>query len=220
MSDQRQRNFEITWPLFGDAQGAPFPVDPHQTLVPYAPPSAELERLAAREDLPAENNEVFEREARRMRESLPPTAPEWMRAARGLADWLEQCVARGAITPMEQVIVARTWAAFALGGATEPTILRVARLVRRAHVAIRELPRDDKLHIALRSAAAVLHNGLPSGVRKRMPFERAVQVTRLLHDELDSWAAIVEGTSELLGWKDYARVHAASAIRAVLEKNP
>ncbi len=75
MSEQRQRNFEITWPLFGDAQGAPFPVDPHQTLVPYAPPSAELERLAAREDLPAENNEVFEREARRMRESLPPTAP-------------------------------------------------------------------------------------------------------------------------------------------------
>ncbi len=37
MADQRQRNFEITWPLFGDAQGAPFPVDPHQTLVPYAP---------------------------------------------------------------------------------------------------------------------------------------------------------------------------------------
>lgn len=219
MSDQRQRNLEITWPLFGEGRGAPFPADPHQTLVPYAPASSDLERLGSREDLPCENTDAYEREARRLRESLPPTAPEWMRAARSLSNWLEQCIARGAITPMEQVIVARTWAAFALGGATEPMILRVARLVRRAHVAIRELPRDDRLHIALRSAAAVLHNGLPSAVRERMPFERTVQVTQLLHDEIDSWAAIVEGTSELLGWKDYARVHAASAIRAVLEKN-
>jgi hypothetical protein len=29
----------------------------------------------------------------------------------------------------------------------------------------------------------------------------------------------VEGTTELLGWTDYARIHAASAIRAVLERS-
>lgn len=218
MSDQRQRNLEITWPLFGDAQGAPFPVDPQQTLTPFAPPSEELHRLGGSE-LPPETTEQVEREARKLRESLPPMAPEWMRAARALADWLDERIARGAVDPGEQAAIARTWAAFALGGATDPQILRVAHLVHRAHVAVRELPRDDRLQIALRAAASVLHSGLPTRVRSRMPLERTVHVVRLLHDELDSWAAIVEGTAELLGWKDYARVHAASVIRAVLEKN-
>ena len=27
-----------------------------------------------------------------------------------------------------------------------------------------------------------------------------------------------DGTAELLGWKDYARVHAASVVRAVIER--
>jgi hypothetical protein len=75
------------------------------------------------------------------------------------------------------------------------------------------------LQIALRAAASVLHSGLPVSVQKRMPLERVVHVTRLLHEEINSWAAIVEGTAELLGWKDYARVHAASVIRAAIEKN-
>ncbi len=217
MSEKR-RNFEITWPLFGDAQNSPFPVDPQQTFVPYAPPSAELERLEGAE-LPPETNEQVERDARKLKESLPPLAPEWMRAARALADWLEKRIAAGDVDTGEQAAIARTWAAFALGGATDPQILRVAHIVHRAHVAIRELPRDDRLHIALRSAASVLHIALPTRIRNRMPLERAVYLTRVLHDELDSWAAIVEGTAELLGWKDYARVHAASVIRAVLEKN-
>ena len=51
-----------------------------------------------------------------------------------------------------------------------------------------------------------------------MPLERAVHVVRRLRDEADAWAAIVEGTSELLGWNDYARTHAASVIRALLEQ--
>jgi hypothetical protein len=216
---ERQRNFEITWPLFGDAQREPFPVDPQQTLSPFAPPSEELARLAKGPELPPETSEQAERHARRLRESLPPMAPEWMRAARALADWLELRIARGMVDPSEQALIARTWAAFALGGATEPQILRVAHLVHRAHVAVRELPRDDRLPIALRAAASVLHSGLPTTVRKRMPLERAVYVMRVLHDEINNWAAIVEGTAELLGWKDYARIHAASAIRTVLEKN-
>jgi hypothetical protein len=219
MSDPpRQRNFEITWPLFGDAQGAPFPVDPRQTFTGYAPESADLNRLQE-EDLPPETTEQAEREARKLKESLPPMAPEWMRAARALADWLEKRIAQGMVDPAEQAAIARTWAAFALGGATDPQILRVAHLIHRAHLAVRELPRDDRLQLALRSAASVIHVGLPSRIIKRMPLERAVYVARMLYDELDSWAAIVEGTSELLGWKDYARVHAASVIRAVLEKS-
>jgi hypothetical protein len=219
MSGQRERNLEITWPLFGESQRQPFPVDPRQTLSPYAPPSEELARLADGSELPPETTEQVEREARRLRESLPPMAPEWMRAARALADWLEQRIARGTVNPGEQAAIARTWAAFALGGATEPQILRVAHLVHRAHVAVRELPRDDRLPLSLRAAASVLHSGLPTTVQKRMPLERVVYVMRLLHEEINSWAAIVEGVGELLGWKDYARIHAASVIRAVIENN-
>jgi hypothetical protein len=51
-----------------------------------------------------------------------------------------------------------------------------------------------------------------------MPLERTVEVVRALHAEQDPWAAMVEATSELLGWKDYARSHAASLLRAVIEK--
>jgi hypothetical protein len=51
-----------------------------------------------------------------------------------------------------------------------------------------------------------------------MPFERALYIVRKLHDEADHWVAIVDGTAELLGWKDYARVHAASVVRAVIER--
>src|SRR5687768_14389599 len=122
MSDERRRNFEITWPLFGDAQVAPFPIDPHQTLTSYAPESAQLDRLATHGDLAPDVAEQSEREARKLRESLPPMAPEWMRAARALADWLEARISRGSVSPAEQAAIARSWAAFALGGATEAQI--------------------------------------------------------------------------------------------------
>jgi hypothetical protein len=52
-----------------------------------------------------------------------------------------------------------------------------------------------------------------------MPFERIMLLIRELRNEADAWAAVVEGTSALLGWKDYARSHAAAVIRAVIEQN-
>ena len=60
---------------------------------------------------------------------------------------------------------------------------------------------------------------MPTSIRERMPFERALFVVRKLHDEADHWAAIVDGTGELLGWKDYGRMHAAAIIRAVIERD-
>jgi hypothetical protein len=108
MSEQRQRKLEITRPLFGDAPSRPLPVDPRQTLSHYAPPSEEIARLGSDEELPPETTEQVEREARNLRESLPPMAPEWMRAARALADWLELRIARGMVDPGEQAAIART----------------------------------------------------------------------------------------------------------------
>ena len=52
-----------------------------------------------------------------------------------------------------------------------------------------------------------------------MPVERAVQVVRKLRTEADAWTAVVEGATQLLGWNDYARMHAASVLRSVIERS-
>jgi hypothetical protein len=167
---------------------------------------------------PPDPSERIAREVRQMRESLPPGAPEWMQAARALADWLELRIKRGQVEPVEEAAIARSWAAFSLGGLTNQEILKIARVVQRAHAAIRETPRGAaELQVAIHACAGVLYGGLPRSVRERMPLERVVATVRRLREQADAWAAMVEGTSDIAGWKDYARIHAASVIRAVVE---
>ncbi len=215
MTDQKQRNLDITWPLFGDGQR--FPEDAQRTVRDFQPQAADLAALAVEQDAP-DSTERIEREVRRMRESLPPVAPEWMRAARALADWLETRIARGHVEAVDEAAIARTWAAYSLGGVTEPELVQIARVVQRAHAAIRERSPDaGDLQTAIHACAGVLYGGLPRSVRGRMPLERVVSTVRKLRDQADAWAALVEGTADLAGWKDYARIHAASVIRAVVE---
>lgn len=209
-----QRNLEITWPLFGDAQ--PFPADAQRTVADFEPPAADLAALKTSAE-PPDSTVRIEQEVRRMRESLPPTAPEWMRAARSLADWLEIRIKRGQIAPVEEAAIARTWAAFSLGGVTEQEVFKIARVVQRAHSAIRETRAIADLQIAVTACAGVLYGGLPRKVRERMPLERVVATVRKLYEEADGWAAIVEGVADIAGWKDYSRIHAASVLRTVIE---
>lgn len=208
-----------TWPLFDEGTPRRFPADPHSSLSSSSPGESELAELDRRDsfhDAPPS----LEKSARRARESLPPLAPEWMRAARALADWLEERIREGQVDTVDQAAIARTWAAYSLSGASEAHVLRVAHLVGRAHGAIRSTPRQQQnLQAAYNACAGVLHSSLPSEIRDRMPFERALFVVRKLHDEADHWAAIVDGTAELLGWKDYARVHAAEVLRAMVERS-
>ena len=207
-----------TWPLFDEGQPRPFPGDPQQTLSASSPGPSELAALDQRDEF-VDSPSSVEKVAHRARESLPPAAPEWMRAARALADWLEARIQSGSVDAVEQAAIARAWAAWSIGGASEAHILRVAHLVGRAHSAIRDTSRQSlQLQAAYQACAGVLHSSLPAAIRDRMPFERALYVARKLHDEADHWAAIVDGTAELLGWKDYARVHAASVVRAVIER--
>lgn len=213
----RRPAFEATWPLFSENAAPSFPTDPGLTVQKLAPPSADLAAFAGQPELPPETNRAS---AKKARGAASSQAPEWLRAAQELVTWLEQRIEHGTVAPIEQAAIARVWAAFCLGGANEAQILRVAHIVQRAHTAIRETPRAHQdLQAAFHAAAGVLHAGLPSAIQKRMPLERAVAVVRRLRDEADGWTAIVEGTTELLGWTDYARVHAASAIRAVLERS-
>ena len=208
-----------TWPLFDEGQPKKFSADPQQTLSSSSPAESELQALD-RQDEFTDTPDSKQKSARRARESLPPLAPEWMRAARALADWLEARIQRGSVDPVEQAAIARTWAAWSMSGASEAHILRVAHLVGRAHSAIRGTPRQaQELQAAYQACAGVLHSSLPTAFRERMPFERALFVVRKLHDEADHWVAIVDGASELLGWKDYARVHAASVLRAIIERS-
>jgi hypothetical protein len=215
------KNFAATWPLFGDAEAGSFPAHPATTLHQLAPPSSDLAALAGRAAPPSETFKQAERARKRLVSGSPePDEPEWRRAARALADWLDARIAQGSVEPVEQAAIARAWAAFCLGGVTEPQILRVAHIVQRAHAAIRESPRGHQdLQAAFHAAAGVLHAGLPTAIKARMPLERVVYVVRRLREEADAWTAIVQGTTELLGWTDYARVHAATAIRAVLERS-
>jgi hypothetical protein len=166
---------------------------------------------------PPDSTQRIQQEVRRLRESLPPAAPEWMRAARSLADWLEIRIKRGHVAPVEEAAIARTWAAFSLGGVTEQEIFKIARVVQRAHTAIRETRGVANLQIAITSCAGVLYASLPRTVRERMPMERVVVTVRRLHEQADGWAAIVEGVADVAGWKDYARIHGASVIRAIIE---
>ena len=209
-----------TWPLFDEGRPRPFSVHPEQTLSSSGPEASELSALEEQDqfnDRPAS----LQSAARGARESLPPLAPDWMRAARALSDWLEARIQSGSVNDVERAAIARTWATWSIGGVSESHVLRVAHLVGRAHSAIRDTPRQQDalaLQLAYQGCAGVLHGNLPTDVRERMPFERVVLLVRALHDEADHWAAIVDGTSELLGWKDYARVHAAAVLRGVIER--
>lgn len=139
-----------------------------------------------------------------------------MEAARTLSQALEGMIARGQATQLEQAAVARLHSTWTLGHVSEDHILRVAHLVARAHRAIRETQRQE-LEGAVRDCAGVLHAGLPSGVRKRVPMERLLYTVRALRETADPWVAVVEATAELVGWKDLGRFHAAALLRCILE---
>ncbi len=212
--DSPKRNLEITWPLFGESQ--PFPADPERTINEFEPQPAALAALKSSQE-PPDSTERIVREVRAMRESLPPGAPEWMQAARALADWPEIRIKRGQVAPVEEAAIARTWAAFSLGGITNQQLFKIARVVQRAHTAIRETRPGADLSAAINACAGVLYGGLPRLVRERMPLSRVVATVTKLHEQPDAWAAIAEGAADIAGWKDYARIHAASVIRAVVE---
>lgn len=215
----------ITWPLRDDEASEPFPPDAAQAVSTYAPAQRELQELRTRPPLPdSEPAPAVPAAPETLRTallgSLPPSAPEWMQAARALSQALEEMIARGQIDSVEQAAIARSWAAWSLGGVTSSHVLRVAHLVSRAHSAIQSVRVTGAvLEAAYRDCAGVLHAGLPTVIRNRMPFRRIDPIVRRLREVVDPWAAVVEATSELLGWSDYARFHAAAVIRAVIEQN-
>lgn len=221
MSTPRRGNFDITWPLYQADPNRRLPEDPSTTFEPYTPESGLLTELSELPDVPESSGTEAE-DARRLQESVPPPAPDWMRAAQTLVNQLNGLLqAPEAISPEQEAAIARTWAAWSMGGVSEAQLLRVAHLVMRAHNALAQVrPRDaDELNAAHVAAARVLQAGLPSALRACVPFERTLLVVRQLHATSDLWAAVVEGSAELLGWTHYAKIHAAAVIRAAVERD-
>jgi hypothetical protein len=154
------------------------------------------------------------------RSVLPDHATaSWALKARTLSSALDEALRSGQASPKTRACIERAYAAWTLDGVPTQTLARVAHLTRRAHDAIRESSRGG-LENAYADCARVLHLGLPSAVRKRVPLETAVDVVRGLRREADSWVAVVEATMVLVGWTDGARARAAEAIRTALEECP
>ena len=221
MSTPRRGNFEITWPLYQADPGRRLPEDPATTLSAYTPTNNILSELSELQDLPESSGTEAE-DARRLQESVPPPAPDWMRAAQTLVNQLGALLhAPETIAPEQEAAIARAWAAWSMGGVSEAQLLRVTHLVMRAHTALTALcARDsEELQAAHVGAARVLQAGLPSALRDCVPFERTLLVIRQVHATNDLWAAVVEGAAELLGWTHYAKIHAAAVIRAAIERD-
>ncbi len=213
-----KKSFENTWPMFDEGPRREYPSDPLGAVTAIAPPSQDLVALTREGELP-ESDPSAERHEQAVRASVPPPAPEWSRAARAMIMALQDIVSRGDPTPQEQATVARAWAAWTLAGKDEAQILRVAHLVSRTYEALHQpLAAGQTRDSVLLGATRVLHSGLPSRIRDSMPPQRVALVVEMLQQSKAPWPAIVEGTSDLLGWKDYARSHAAAVIRAVLER--
>jgi hypothetical protein len=216
-NDKKTRAFGDTVPLFGRASVPPVASDPKNSPLAFAPEQATIDELHDR-PLPSVTDPptAHTPSSRVVRDSLPPNAPEWMRGARMLSRTLEGMIARGSATALEQAAVARMLACWNLGGLSENQVIQVAHLVARGHRAIRETRRHE-VESALRDCAGVIHSGLPSALRKRIPLERVQLVVRVLRDTPDPWVGLVEGTCELVGWKDLSRWHAAAMLRCLLE---
>ncbi len=125
-------------------------------------------------------------------------ATSWTLKARALSSALEEALRSGHASTRTQGCVDRAYAAWSLDSVSAPTIARVAHLARRAHEAIRSTSRAS-LEAAYTDGARVLHMGLPSAIRRRIPLEVAVDLVRNMRREADSWIAVVETTMRLVG---------------------
>jgi hypothetical protein len=149
---------------------------------------------------------------------LDANAPEWAQKGRAVSSAIETAIRQGTASRQLELALDRAHGAFTLEGLPEAHLAKVAHLIRRAHGAIRASRSTSES--AYEDCARVLHTGLPSVLRRRIPIELIVEVVRQLRLEEDTWQAVVESTTWLLGWSELTRVRAAHAIRLALENYP
>jgi hypothetical protein len=183
--------------------------------VAYVPPPPRSEEL--RRTHPPAGKRTPDPAGRRLGATPPlvDDAPGWMQRARRMTLALEEAIQHGTVTPNVEACIERAYAAWELEGAGNKRIARVATLLGQAHTAIRATAVAD-LERAYGECAQVLWAGLPRSVKAKQDPATISQVVRGLRGEADSWAAVVEGISKILGWSDSARAHSAHAVRVAI----
>jgi len=151
--------------------------------------------------------------------ALERGVPGWLAKARVLSAALQEAERTGAASPKLQACIERAHAAWNLDGTTTRNVARVAHLAQRGHEAIRGTSRAA-LESAYADCARVLHLGLPSAIKRRVPLDVVIEIVRAMRREADGWVAVVEATMGLLSWTDANRARAAEAIRSALEEFP
>lgn len=148
---------------------------------------------------------------------LPPGAPEWKRKAYDLAYSLAQLAAGpDQLAPHVACAVERVTEAWYAGGVSSQDIARVARLVERAHEAIRATT-PQQLQASYVLCAQVIVRGLPRELRQRVPVPLAVEVVQELSREPIASLARRAGTMRLLGWSQTADRWADELVQMSLQ---
>ena len=110
----------------------------------------------------------------------------------------------GAASAEARASIERAYSAWRLEGVSLAHVSRTAHLAQRAHEAIRTTSRAA-LETAYVDCARILHMGLPSTFRKRVALETVIDAVRAMRREADSWVAVVEATTHIVGWASNAR---------------
>ena len=193
------------------------PADPANLMTAYAPPSEDLLELARYESPDSGSESRRARSATMPLAAMEGAAPEWMRAAKAMANAFEACIERGEADAFERAAIERAWYAYTMGGVSPRQVMRVVRLVGHAQSALARTP-PERLRQAVEDCSVLIYNGLPSIVRSTVPFDRVRRVVHSLGEQPNAWVGIVEGSVELLGWKDAAQAHAASILRSIIDQ--
>ncbi len=146
---------------------------------------------------------------------LPATAPEWMSRAQRMVAGLQEALQRIDIDESTLACIDRAWAGWELDGSNERQIARVALLSEKAHEAVRAAA-PERLDKTIQDCAELVRNGLPRHVRRNIAVSDVAIAVRRMRNEADPWVAVVDATSDLLGWSDAARAHGARAIRVAI----
>jgi hypothetical protein len=181
----------------------------------YVPPPPGNDELNRTRPPPGHRTPSATRQAPNFGSPMPENAPGWMLRARRMSLALEEAIRVGLPPPALEACIERAWAAWELDGSADKQIARIARLVEKAHIAIRETP-AQKLETAYNECAQVLWAGLPRHVKAKQEFAQVHLIVRDLRSEADAWAAVVDATSRILGWANAARAHAAHSVRVAI----
>jgi len=185
---------------------------PPSSDMSYMPPDPSKDELGQTRPPPGHRTPSATRQAPDFGPPMPENAPGWMLRARRMSLALEEAINSGHPSPTVEACIERAWAAWELDGSADKQIARVARLVEKAHSAIRETPAQnvDRAYVEI---AQVIWAGLPRTVKSRQEFAQIILVVRELRTEADPWAAVVDATAKILGWSQAARAHSAHAVR-------